>query len=105
MLAIIAMFTIGGPMPLRGEVFGDVKLDAKYLAGAEVKLTCGTVSAAAKTDSTGAFRVNVKGSGKCELAVSHDGHAASMDVVVFDKPAQYHVVMEQKDGKYLLRRV
>jgi hypothetical protein len=88
-----------------GEIFGDLRLGDKYLAVATLQLTCGAAVAETKTDSTGSFRLRVNATGRCQLTVTHDNQTASVDVVVFDKPARYRLVLESKDGKYALRRV
>ena len=60
---------------------------------------------AGKTDAKGSFRLTAKASGKCSVTVTHGGQTASVDVVLFDKPSQYRLVLETKDGKLTLRRV
>lgn len=88
-----------------GSIYGDVKLGDKYLPDLALTLTCGTESLQGKTDQAGSFRLTVKSGGRCSLGVSYEGQTASLDVVVFEKPAQYRLVLELKDGKYTLRRV
>ena len=88
-----------------GSIFGDVKLGEKYLSELPLTLKCGTESVQGKTDQAGSFRLTVKNGGRCTLDVSYEGQTASLDVVVFDKPSQYRLVLELKDGKYLLRRI
>ena len=88
-----------------GEIFGDLRLGDKYLADAKVELKCADQIASATTDSSGSFRISVKGNGKCTVAVSHDKQTAELSIVVFDKPARYRLVLESKDGKYTLKRV
>ena len=91
--------------PLSGEIFGDLRMGDNYLADTKLALKCGDEVVAGKTDSTGSFRLTAKASGKCSLTVTHDGQTASVDVVLFDKPARYRLVLESKDGKLTLRRV
>lgn len=91
--------------PPAGSIFGDVRLGDKYLPELLLTLTCGAESVQGKTDQAGSFRLTVKSGGRCSLGVSYEGQTASLDVVVFDKPAQYRLVLELKDGKYTLRRV
>jgi hypothetical protein len=88
-----------------GSIYGDVRLGDKYLAELPLTLTCGAESVEAKTDKAGSFRLTVKSGGRCSLGVSYEGQTAALDVVVFEKPAQYRLVLELKDGKYALRRV
>jgi hypothetical protein len=102
--ALFAVFFLASPVPL-GEIFGDIRLGDTYLANAPVQLTCGTESVKGKTDAEGSFRLTVGGSGRCEITVTHEQKTASLAVVVFDKPARYRLVLELKDGAYVLKRV
>src|SRR5262245_13356707 len=92
-------------MPFSGEIFGDLRLGDNYLGNTKLELKCGDEVVKGQTDSTGSFRLTAKASGKCSLTVTHDGQTASVDVVLFDKPARYRLVLESKDGKLTLRRV
>jgi len=88
-----------------GAIYGDIRLGDKYLSDLPVSLKCGTVTTDGKTDEAGSFRLTVPRGGKCQLSVSYEKQTAAIDVVVFEKPAQYRLVLELKDGKYTLRRV
>ena len=88
-----------------GSIYGDVRLGDKYLPELTLTLTCGTESVEGKTDKEGSFRLVVKSGGRCTLGVNYEGQPATLEVVVFEKPAQYRLVLELKDGKYSLRRV
>ena len=88
-----------------GGISGDLRLGDKYLADVKVTLTCGEATAETTTDANGSFRLTVKGEGKCRVTVSYQGQTPGLDVVVFDKPARYRLILEQVDGKYLLKRV
>jgi hypothetical protein len=88
-----------------GSIYGDVRLGDKYLAELALTLTCGSESVEGKTDKAGSFRLTVKSGGRCSFGVNYEGQTAALDVVVFEKPAQYRLVLELKDGKYTLRRV
>lgn len=89
----------------RGEIFGDLRMGDKYVADAKLTLTCGTESASGTTDKSGSFRLKVSGSGKCQVKVEYDKQASSIDVVLFDQATRYRLVLEQADGKYVLKRV
>lgn len=88
-----------------GGIYGDLRLGDKYLGEVKITLTCGTATAEATTDDKGSFRLTVQGEGKCRVAVSYEGQTPSVEVVVFEKPARYRLVLEQADGKYVLKRV
>ena len=88
-----------------GEIFGDVRVGDKYVKEAPIKMVCGTDTVKGKTDDAGSFRLTSKGAGKCVVTVTHEGADASVDVVVFEKPSRYRLVLELKDGVYILKRV
>jgi len=88
-----------------GTIFGDVRLGEKYVADAEIALTCGTEKTSGKTDAEGSFRLTVKAGGKCQLSLSYEKQTPTLEVVAFDQPVRYRLVLELKDGKYLLKRV
>jgi hypothetical protein len=90
---------------LRGEIYGDLRMGDKFVADAKLTLKCGAESVEGVTDKTGSFRLTVKGSGKCTLTVNYEKQSPSLDVVLFDQPARYRFVLEQADGKYVLKRV
>jgi hypothetical protein len=87
------------------EIFGDVRIGDKYVIDAPVRLVCGADTVRAKTDSTGSFRLKSPSGGKCTFAVTVRSKTATLDVVLFDKPARYRLVLESKDGGYVLKRV
>ncbi|MCC6317270.1 MAG: hypothetical protein IT361_06205 [Gemmatimonadaceae bacterium] len=90
---------------LAGEIFGDVRIGEKYVAKAPIQMACGADTVRAVTDDAGSFRLASKGSGKCVVTLTYEGKAASVDVVVFEKPARYRLILERKDGGYVLKRV
>ena len=91
--------------PPLGGIYGDLRLGDQYLADVTVTLACGEATASAKTDAKGSFRLTVKGEGKCRVTVEYDGQTPSVEVVVFANPARYRLVLEQAEGKYVLKRV
>jgi hypothetical protein len=105
MLAQIALLAAAAVAGTRGEIFGDLRLGDKYVADAKLTLTCGAESAKGTTDKSGSFRLKVAGSGKCQVKVTYEKQSASIDVVLFDQPSRYRFVLEQQDGKYVLKRV
>ena len=88
-----------------GSIYGDIRLGEKYLSDLPVSLKCGTTTTDGKTDDAGSFRLTVPKGGKCQLTVSYENQTPAIDVVVFEKAAQYRLVLELKDGKYTLRRI
>ncbi len=91
--------------PTTSEIFGDVRVGEQYVAQAPVQLVCGGETVKGTTDQSGSFRLASGTGGKCVFSVTYKGATASVDVVVFDKPARYRLMLEPKDGGYTLRRV
>lgn len=91
-------------MPV-AEVFGDLRVGEQYVAEAALELKCGDEVVKGKTDASGSFRLSAKASGKCRLTVTHDGQSPAVDVVLFEKPARYRLVLEKKGETWTLRRV
>ena len=88
-----------------GEIFGDLRLGDSYVPDAAIRLTCGTDTSDATTDKSGSYRLRSKSNGKCNLTVTYKGQSSAVDVVVFEKPTRYRLVLELADGKYTLKRV
>ena len=88
-----------------GEVFGDVRVGDAYVKDAAVEMKCGTEVIKGKTDSTGSYRLSAKASGKCTISITHEGQSPAVDVVVFEKPTRYRLVLEKKGDTWTLRRV
>lgn len=101
---VLALVALVHAAPL-GEIFGDLRLGDKYVADAPVQLKCGDEVVKGKTDQAGSFRLAAKSSGKCVFSVTYESKTVSLDVVVFDKPARYRLMLEPKDGSYVLKRV
>ena len=88
-----------------GEIFGDLRSGDQYLADVPVQLTCGTETVETKTDKAGSFRLRSKAPGKCSVQVTWKGQSPSVEVVVFEKPTRYRLVVEEEKGKLVLNRV
>ena len=101
-LLTIAALALRAPV---GEIFGDVRLGEKYLTDMPVQLKCGDEIVKGTTDKSGSFRLASKGSGKCAFSITYDKQTPSVEVVVFEKPARYRLVIEAKEGNYVLKRV
>lgn len=88
-----------------GEIFGDVRMGEGYVADVPIQLTCGAEVVQAKTDSTGSYRIRTKGSGKCQLQVTYKNQKPTVDVVVFEQPTRYRLILEDQKGTFILKRV
>ena len=88
-----------------GEIFGDIREGEAYLAEVPVVLTCGSDKVEVATDKAGSFRLKTAGSGKCTLTVTYKKQSPSVDVVVFERPTRYRFMIEETEGKLVLKRV
>jgi hypothetical protein len=89
-----------------GEIFGDIRVGETYLVDAPVQLKCGDEIVKGTTDKEGSFRLAAKSTGRCVVSVTYEKATPSVEVVLFDKPARYRLVVEKtKDGSYILKRV
>lgn len=88
-----------------GEIFGDLRAGDGYLADVTLTLTCGADTVSAKTDKEGSYRIRTSGSGRCTLTAAYKDQSPSVDVVVFERPTRYRLLLEQVDGKWILKRV
>jgi len=90
---------------LAGEIFGDIRAGEDFLAEVPVQLVCGETKVAGTTDKAGSFRLKTTGSGRCKLTVTWKTQSPSVDVVVFERPTRYRFMIEEHDGKFVLKRV
>ena len=88
-----------------GELFGDVRVGEAYVKEAAVELKCGTEVVKGKTDANGSYRLTAKGNGKCTFSITHEGQTATLDVVLFEQPARYRLMLEKKGEAWTLKRV
>jgi len=88
-----------------GEIFGDIREGEAYLADVPVTLVCGEEKVEVSTDKAGSFRLKTAGSGKCKLTVTYKKQSPSIDVVVFERPTRYRFIVEESEGKLVLKRV
>lgn len=101
MLALLIALVVSPP----GEIFGDLRSGDTYLAEVPLTLTCGDAKVEGKTDQAGSFRLRTTATGKCRLTVAWKDQSAGIDVVVFERPTRYRFVIEEQDGKLVLKRV
>jgi hypothetical protein len=97
-----------------GRLFGDVKKSDKPVAEGVLI----TLQAAAKpgekastapvdsvvTDKVGSYKVMVKGEGKYTLTVHLGKQKAVLEVFSYKEPTRYDLILEEKEGKLIVRR-
>ncbi len=87
-----------------GEIYGTIKEQgAPVKEGVKVAVACGEKSVAGETDKNGAYRLFAEDEGKCTLTVTVGKETPSIEVHSFSDSARYNLILEKKDGKYVLR--
>jgi hypothetical protein len=101
-LALLAA-TIPG-VAVAGEIYGAITENgAPVKEGMKVTLLCGEKTYAGETDKNGAYRLFAEEEGKCTLSVTVGEETPSTTVHSFADSAHYNLILEKKDGKYILR--
>lgn len=101
-LMSLAGFSLLGVL-MRGEIYGTVRLGDKPLEGVTVQLMTATDTASAKTDKYGAYKLYLKGTGKCTIRVQYKDQSPTLDITSSSEPVRYRLVLEEAKGKYTLR--
>jgi hypothetical protein len=104
-LTLSALLLLAAPSIVgAGEIYGSIKETGKPVKeGVKVEVACGAKTVAAETDKYGAYRLFAQEQGKCTLTVRIGGETPSIAVHSFEDSARYNLVLEKKDGKYVLR--
>ena len=111
--SVLAAVTVGLVLVIAspafaGRIFGDIKTDGKPVPeGLKVRISvpgAATIADSTTTDKFGAFKLMVKGEGKCTLTVVHEKQAAELVVFSSKEATRYDLILEKKDGKPSLRR-
>jgi hypothetical protein len=104
-LTLSAMLFVAAPaLVCAGEIYGSIKEGGKPIKeGVKVELACAAKTVAGETDKYGAYRVFAQEQGKCTLTVRVGDEAPSIAVESFEDSARYNLILEKKDGKYVLR--
>ncbi len=104
LIALVLTLAAGSTPALAGEVFGTIKEQGKPVKeGLKVTVTCGEKSVAGATDKNGAYRLFAAEEGKCTLTVQVGEETPATTVRSYEDSARYNLVLEKKDGKYVLR--
>jgi hypothetical protein len=90
-----------------GMIYGVVKVQAKHVgAGVKIEvLSAGAVTDSARTDTNGTYQLVIKTQGKISLRVIYEGKTTPpIEIYTYDQPARYNLILEAKDGAYMVRR-
>ena len=113
--ALLLLLTLWTASAHAGRIFGDIKLDGKPLpAGILVTLQPvkldekgapkPTAIDSTNTDKVGSYKFAVKEECKCKLTVMYEKQAATIEVFSYKEPTRYDLLLEKKEGKFILRR-
>jgi hypothetical protein len=90
-----------------GEIFGTISRGLKPAGaglGVQIKMGAKTYPEA-KTDELGRYHVYVAEVGPCTVTVHFDSHETDpLDIESYATSVRFDLAIENKDGKYVLRR-
>jgi len=100
LLACVPSFAFGG------EIYGTLTEEGRSVGpNAQVEVTCaGKTYPRNTTDQYGSYRLYVQETGKCTLKVHYKEQSPSTEISSYEKSVRYDLVLEKKDGQYMLRR-
>jgi hypothetical protein len=100
LLVCVPTFVFGG------EIYGSLTEAGKSVGGgAQVEVTCaGKTYPRNTTDQYGSYRLFVQEQGKCTLKVHYKEQSPSTEISSYQSSVRYDLVLEKKDGQYVLRR-
>jgi len=90
---------------IAGEIYGNIKKEGEPIVGAEVEIVVGDkIYPRVNLDNYGSYSISVEEEGECELIVYYEGQRPSIKVHSYKDSVRYNLVLEEKEGKYYLRR-
>ncbi|HVN76776.1 MAG TPA: hypothetical protein VMT19_10700 [Thermoanaerobaculaceae bacterium] len=103
--AVLALVIAAIPaVAAAGEIYGTITEQGKPVKdGLAVTISCGEKTVKGATDKNGAYRLFAEEEGKCTLTVKVGEETPSTVVHSFSDSARYNLILEKKDGKYILR--
>jgi hypothetical protein len=103
-LTLLAL-TVCAASTFGGEIYGTIK-EGERPVGKGVKLEIKTAAQvySAVTDDFGNYRVVVAETGKYAITVQFNGQPISCEIQSYSTPVLFDLAIENKDGKYSLRR-
>jgi hypothetical protein len=105
-IAILTVLLVGVPsLVFGGEIYGTLTEDGRSVGpNAQLEVTCaGKTYPRQTTDQYGSYRLYVQEKGKCTLKVLYKQQSPSTEISSYEKSVRYDLVLEKKDGQYMLR--
>lgn len=104
-LALIIVVIVTSTVAFAGEIFGGLKEKNVAVAkGTKIEVTIEKKTYTAETDEFGSYRLFVPEKGKCVFRVYYQKQEPTFDIFSYDKSTRYDFLLENQDGKYVLRR-
>jgi len=104
-LALIFAIIVSSSLTFAGEIFGSLKEKNVAVAkGTKIEVIIEKKTYTAETDEFGSYRLFVPEKGKCALKVYYQKQTPTFDIFSYDKSTRYDFLLENQDGKYVLRR-
>ena len=98
-IMLISTFTFSG------EIYGSLKEGESSVGrGIRIEITSPRETYATETEEDGSYRLFIREEGKCTLKVHYEGQAPKIKIYSYEDSVRYDLVLEEKDGEYVLRR-
>jgi hypothetical protein len=94
-----------GTVGFAGEIFGTIKEGGKpVIKGTKIEIVTAHKTYSAETDNYGSYRFFIPEKGKAALKVTINKQSASIDIFSYEKSTRCDLYLEQKEGRYNLKR-
>lgn len=101
-LFFLLFLTILSSPAFAGQIYGTLFLNNQPLAQTVVVLTCGAETGQATTDGSGVYRIFVRATGNCSVAVDPNGRNARGSLYSYDRPTAYDFDVINQGGQWIL---
>ena len=104
-IAFTVLVSLWTTIGFSGEIFGTMKEAGKPVPkGTKIEVVTAHKTYPAETDNYGSYRFFIPEKGKATLKVTVNKQSASIDIFSYEKSTRCDLTLEQKDGKYTLKR-
>jgi carboxypeptidase family protein len=88
-----------------GEIYGTIKDNGKPVQkDVKLEVVANQKTYSAVTDNYGSFRIFLPVKGKYTLTVQYKQQSLALEIVSYEKSTRYDLLIENKAGKYSIRR-
>jgi hypothetical protein len=102
LLLLMIFFPI---LAFAGEIYGNIKVGGGPVPeGVKIEIMCPDRPYSTTTDKFGSFRIYVSREGRCTLTVHYGQPPPSYEVFSYEGSVRYNLILDQRDGRYFLRR-